>query len=330
MTKILRVGDPHVQVKNLRDSEALMDFVIKTAKEQGVQTIEFLGDLFHTHAVIRIEVIDFWQKIFNKIEFEGIECRVLVGNHDQPGSKEKEQEMNAINIFTPEDGGVDSLRSVMNEPMVIEGIAYVPYHSDEQAFLKACQDLYNQGATGLLVAHQTFTGAQYENGFFSEEGIDPALVPQKEIISGHIHKTQQVGKCFYPGTPKWDTMADANQPKGIWIFEHNEDGTVKSKEFISTEFIVTPIKTYEVKEGDELPELKENARNYVVLEGKSAWISKIKKKLKGLANIKVKPTDRISNVKKDNIVTLEKYLETEFQPIEGVNKKDIKEFIVNL
>lgn len=338
MTKILRVGDPHVQIKNLEDSQNLIDFIVQTAMEEKVDVIEFLGDLFHTHAILRIEVIDFWKRAFKQIEnipHNNIQCRVLVGNHDQPGSKEKEQEMNALNIFDetpPEVHSSRGRRYIINKPMIIGGIAYIPYMSDEEAFLKAAQDLYDKGATGLLVAHQTFTGAQYENGFFSEEGIDPALVPQTEVISGHIHKNQQVGKCLYPGTAKWDTMSDANQPKGIWIFTHNEDGTVAGHltEFFSTLEVVTPITAYTVLEGEELPKLDSRARNYIVLEGKSAWITKTKKKLKDLAQIKVKPTDRIVRVDKENSATLEIYLEKEFEPIEGISKKDIKEHLVNI
>lgn len=327
--KILRVGDPHVQVSNLKDSEALLDFVISTAVDQNVDRIEFLGDMFHTHAVVRIEVVDFWQRKLFEIGLEtGIEVFLLCGNHDQPGSKEKEQEMNALQTLKKCHPLVKVIDSPTHDDYA--NISYLPYFSDEKQLLEACQKIFEDGSGELLIAHQTFTGAQYENGFFSEEGVDPELIPHKAIISGHIHKSQQVGKCFYPGTPKWDTMADANQSKGIWIFQHEDTGAVKSKEFFPTDHIVTPIKTYEVKEGDELPELNPEARNYVILEGKSAWISKIKKDLSKLANIKVKPTDRITKVNKDNSITLEKYLETEFQPIEGVDKQDIKQFVSNI
>lgn len=326
MNKILRVGDPHIQVSNLKDSEKLFDFIIKTAIERKIKTIELLGDLFHTHAVKRIEVEDFWSNVFREIDKNNISCRVLVGNHDQVGSKEKEQQMNALNIFIPEDDR--SFRLIINKPMAIGEIAYIPYHSNEETFLRACNDLYNQGATELLVAHQTFTGAQYENGFFSEEGIDPALIPQKQIISGHIHKSQQVGKCFYPGTPKWDTMADVNQEKGIWIFTHSESGEYIEKEFISTAEIVTPIISYDIKEGDDLPQINPFARNYITIEGKTAWINKIKSKLKG-CNIKIKPTDR-ALIKNKNNLSINEYLETEFEPIAGINKEELKQFIVNI
>ena len=326
--KILRVGDPHIKVSNLKDAESLMDFVIETAQKEKVETIEFLGDLFHTHAIMRVEVVDFWQRVFNKIEFAGIECRVLVGNHDQPGSKEKEQIMNALNIFVPEDGGVDSLRTIINEPMVINNIAYIPYMSDEEAFLRASLTLFDQGATKLLVAHQTFTGATYENGFYAEDGIDPAFVNQEAIISGHIHKQQLIGKCWYQGTPKWDTMSDANEDKGIWIYEHNKDGSVESKSFISTAEVVTPIYKHTVNEGDDEPKLIEGARNYIEFKGKSAWITKMKKKYKGKASIKARPTDRKSvKVDSQNLVSINEYLSKSFEVVDGVDKKDVSDYL---
>lgn len=328
MFKVLRCGDPHIQISNLKDSENLINFIIETALEKEVYCIEFLGDLFHTHAVKRVEVEDFWINAFRKIDEHKIQCRVLVGNHDMIGSKEKEQQMNALNAFIPSIYDPLKLRTIINKPLNIENIAYIPYHSDHEQFLKAAHDLYEQGATELLVAHQTFTGAQYENGFFSEEGIDPGLIPQRQIISGHIHKSQQVGNCFYPGTPKWDTMSDANQPKGIWVFTHDDNGMYIDKEFISTEDIVTPITSIEIKEGDEIPKLNLNARNYITLEGKTAWINKIKKEIKN-CNIKIKPTDRTVN-KIDANITIDKFLENDFEPISGVTKQDLKDFLRNI
>lgn len=330
MTKILRVGDPHVMVSNLKDSQALMDFVIETAKKEQVDCVELLGDLFHTHAVMRVEVVDFWQRVFTRFEMEEIELRVLVGNHDQPGSREKEQVMNALNIFES-FGDVDCLRTIVNKPMIIDGIAYIPYMSDHNAFLKASADLYGQGATKLLIAHQTFTGAAYDNGFFAQDGIEPDLISQDAIISGHIHKNQQIGKCDYPGTAKWDTMSDANQEKGIWIYEHNEDRSVKSKTKISTADVVSPIYKHTYEEGGDAPKLSENARNYLELVGKSAWITKMKKKYKGKAQIKARPTDRRSvKIDSEEQVTIQDYLDKHFEIVDGVKKEDIKTYLESL
>lgn len=330
MNKILRVGDPHIMVSNLSDGEKLIDFVIETAKKENVKVIEFLGDLFHTHAIVRIEVIDFWQKALNRIQAALIECRVIVGNHDQPGSKEKEQAMNALNIFEQDIlNSTFALRYIVNKPMIIDDIAYVPYMSSKEEFLGACGELYSEGATKLLVAHQTFTGATYENGFYAEDGIDPALIPQEYILSGHIHKQQEIGKCFYQGTPKWDTMSDANEDKGIWIYTHNKDMSIKSKKFISTKKVVTPIYKYIVNEGEEDKlKLKKNAKNYIELVGKAAWITKMKKKYKGKANIKARPTDRKrSLIENKSLQSINQYLIDEFEVVAGIDKKDISEYL---
>lgn len=318
--KILRIGDPHITVRNTEESNRLLEFIVQIATEHKVNSIELLGDLMHTHAVIRVEVQDFWQRAFKKLSSWSL--IILVGNHDQPGSKEKEQEMNALNVLE----GLG--RKIISKPAIWDNIAYIPYMSDHAAFLKAAQDLYDQGATKLLVAHQTFTGATYENGFYAEDGIDPALVPQDAIISGHIHKQQQIGKCFYPGTPKWDTMSDANEDKGIWLFEHNEDGSIKSKQFISTKDVVTPIVKHVMNEGDEEVTLNERARNYLELIGSTAWINQMKKKYKGLAAIKARPSDRkAASINKDRAFSMLEYLDTVFKPIDGVTKEDIRKYL---
>lgn len=328
--KILRVGDPHIKVSNLKDCQKLLDFILSTAIDRNVDCVEFLGDLFHTHALLRVEVLDFWKKNFQAIKDAQLNCRVLVGNHDQPGSKEKEQIMNALNIFK-DNVEEDGYRIIVNKPMIIDKVAYIPYMSDSEAFLASSKELYDKGATKLLIAHQTFTGAQYETGFPAPDGIDPALVYQENIISGHIHKEQQMGKCFYPGTPKWDIVSDANEDKGIWIFEHDEDGSVLNKEKIPTKDVVTPIYKFIYQEGLEEPILVEGARNYVELVGKTSWINKVKKKLKNKAQIKAKPTDRkMTRTDSEGLKSFDKFALENFKPMEGVSVEDVVEYIGGL
>lgn len=314
--RVLRVGDPHITVRNIPEAEKLVRFIKELAADKEVDTIEFMGDQFHTHAVLRVEVVDFWRRAFKELE---LPILALVGNHDQPGSREKEQKMNALQVFK----SIPYVK-IVDKPFENNGILYMPYMSDHDLLIKLCQE----SDAKVLVAHQTFTGAQYENGFYAPDGIDPEQFPQSEIISGHIHKCQQVGKCFYVGTPKWDSMSDANEDKGVWIFDHNEDGTVASKEFYSTKEVVTPIYKHVINEGEEEPELFENARNYIELRGKSAWIKEMKKKYKGKAQIKAKPIDRkmpkLDRQTKHNIFD---FLDNDFAPIDGVNKNTIKEYL---
>lgn len=330
MRKILRVGDPHVTVSNMKDSDALLQLVLDTAKSEKVDCVEFLGDLFHNHAVLRIEVVDFWKGWLDHFSAQAIEVIVIVGNHDQPGSKEKEQEMNALNVFDISHDP-DGYRTIVNEPMVIRGIGYIPYMSSHTKFINASIDLEESGATKLLVCHQTFTGAVYENGQPAEDSVDPNLVSQEKIISGHIHKEQEFGKVFYQGTAKYDKLSDANEKKGIWIYEHNEDMSVKSRKKISTEKVVSAIYKHIINEGDAVPPIKKNSRTYLEFRGKTAWIKEMKKKYKMKAKIKGVPTDkRISFSSGSENYTLEEHIQSGFDPIDGVSKSEIKQYLGGL
>ncbi len=313
--KVLRCGDPHVTVRNLDESERLRSFISDMADKYDVDYIEFLGDLQHTHAVIRVEVLHFWWKALNSFSSK-IGIIALVGNHDQPGSKEKEQLMNSLQVL--QNDRID----IVNTPRIYNNIAYIPYMSDKAAFIQATKDLYDKGAQKLLVAHQNFTVPLYH------DIIDQNLVPQEAIITGHIHEQRQIGKVFQVGTPKWDTLTDANEEKGIWIYEHNVDGSVKSKEFLSTKHILTPITKIIMNEGDAEVELDPNARNYLELVGSTAWINQMKKKYKGLAQLKATPSDRKRvNLNKDKVTSVLDFLDSSFKPILGVEKAEIKQYL---
>ena len=324
--KILRVGDPHTMVSNLKDSEALLQFVLDTAKNESVDAVEFLGDLMHTHAVLRVEVVHFWQRWFIAFEMASIEVRVLVGNHDQPGSKEKEQQMNALDVFEDHDG--DSMRIIVNKPMIIDGIAYIPYMSDKDEFVRSAMKLYDEGATSLLVCHQTFTGAVYENGQPAEDSVMPDLIPQTQIIAGHIHKEQEFKKVFYQGTAKYDKLSDANEKKGIWIYEHNESRLYTKRTKISTEKIISAIYKFVINEGEKVPPIKKNSRTHLEFKGKSAWIKTMKKKYKGKARVKGVPTDKkIVFSSGSEAYTLDEHIKDNFEPIEGITKESISAYL---
>lgn len=323
MYRILRVGDPHVTVSNLEESRKLMNFVIQTAKDQKVNWIEFLGDLFHTHAVVRAEVLNFWKETFDQLGDAEIETRVLVGNHDQIGDKEREN-VHALLPFK----GYPFIR-IIDKVFLAGPFVYSAYTASEETFL-ARIDMARNGpeGTGVVICHQTFVGCQFENGFYAPEGFDLSKIQQKHVISGHIHKQQQIGKCDYPGTAKWDKATDAGQDKGIWIYNHEKDGTITSKEFFTTKDVVTPIFQMVLHEGDPEPELPENARIALELVGQSAWIAKMKKKYKGKASIRGKPADRKTvAVDQSKLLNINEFILANFQPIEGISKEDIVNYI---
>jgi len=324
--KILRVGDPHVMISNLSESEKFLDFIFKVAEQNKADAIELLGDATHNHAVLRQEVLDFWRRKLILLSTLNIPVIMIAGNHDFCGDKTTEGKFSSISNFS----GIKNIEIVNTSLIKDYGngviIGYRAYTSNPELFLKDAAEMKAKGVN-LLVAHQTFTGATYANGFFAEDGIDPALVPQDRLISGHIHSEQQIGKCWYPGTGKWDNANDANLNKGIWLCTHTENGY--SKKFVSTEGVVTAIKKYTLKEGDETPELNPNDKNYLELEGTNAWIVQTKKKFKDTANLQIKavPTDTRVTQNKANIKTISDFLAAGFKPINGVSLEQIQNYL---
>lgn len=285
--RILRIGDPHVKVSNIDESERLVEFVADLAMKQNVQRIEILGDLFHTHAILRLEVLEFWTWALELLS-DVCEVVVLVGNHDQTGDYNSHS--SALDIF-------QKLRRknlhIIDAPRAMGCFGYMPYTHDSARFIELANAL-NQSGAKTLVCHQTFSGSKYENGFYAPDGIDPESVSFELIISGHIHAFQKFGKIIYPGTPRWDSISDANQPKGVWVYSHDDiSGAILSEEFFTSEHVCRPILSFTYREGDTtIPIWNEGARVALELVGSSGWVSLEKQRFKGKCSIKTKITDQ--------------------------------------
>lgn len=304
--RILRVGDPHIRVANIAEANKLMEFIKATVLGGKVDRLEILGDLFHNHAVIRLEVLLFWNhwiEVFRGI----VDTVILVGNHDISGDHAFSG--HSLTVFKRME---NERLKIVDEPIKIGPFGYVNYIHSEGAFKEAARKLHDQGAK-VLVCHATFDGSQYDNGFYAPNGINPDDVPFSAIISGHIHKEQIIagGKVDYPGTPKWDTASDANERKGIWLYEHDDSsGMVLQRDLISTEKVCTPIVSVVWKEGEPQPKCEEGIRTTIELIGSSDWISKQKTLLKGKYSLKSKTTDQKRTAERKVGNSLENFLMT--------------------
>jgi DNA repair exonuclease SbcCD nuclease subunit len=299
MLKIV-VGDPHAQSSNLEEMNLLMDRIDQEAASSDVDSVIFLGDLFDTHNVLRLEVVNFWQKRLEQLA-KIKKVIVLVGNHDQKNNESDEWVLSSLCVVE----NIHNL-TVINKPTVIDGWAYIPHTSSNDKFVKTANELLSQSS--VLVCHQTFNGSQYDNGFFAPNGIEPESVSgYKKVIAGHIHKFQEFSNITYVGSPRWMSISDANQDKGIW----KTDGT--AFHMISSGDVLPRVVQIDLAEGEDLNcELSKKDKNYIVLTGTSSWIGKTAKKYKDLARIIPKPTDtKVRNQsERSKITVFETYLKS--------------------
>lgn len=227
--KVLYVGDPHARPDCLEEMDKLVDFICETAKREGVWGIVLLGDQFHTHSIIHLSVLAFWRSAFKKLCASADAVFALVGNHDMSGRNGDPN--NAMMLFSEPN------LIIVDKPLNTRLGFMVPYVKEPAEFIKIAQ----QHADRVLICHQTFVGSVYENGYPAKDGIDPNLIPQKHVISGHIHTPQNVGKVWYPGSPRWQTISDANVSRAIWVVEHPADDTMEIKHRHSTHKVCKPI-----------------------------------------------------------------------------------------
>ena len=241
--KYLVVGDIHAQIGNLEDTETILKELVEIIRDFKVDIVVFLGDLYHTHSVVRQEVVNLFKKymkqIYGQIQFK--KPYVLVGNHDLVGPTNTS--MNAVSLTLGDDVFViDKTFSPGGD------IVFVPFMPDNEAFIAECNKY--PGAITLF-CHQTFDSAQYENGFYAPGGVDQKKIPQKYVIAGHIHKKQSVGKVFYVGTPRALTASDCNEDKGVHILDYNEETqTLIVDHFISFNNMVKAYYKMDITEGE--------------------------------------------------------------------------------
>lgn len=217
--KILHVGDVHPEPQSLDDCSKLIQFVLDTAYVTAPDLVLFEGDQHHNHAVMHLEVLAFWKNAFMAFKKAGLHVAALVGNHDMTGL-----EGSRAHAMMAYQGDV----KVVDKPTVQDGILFLPYYSDPQAFVADCQEHKD---CHTVVCHQTFQGSTYENGFYAKDGIDPNLIPQERIVSGHIHTPQAFGKVFYTGAPRWRILTDANVERAIWLMEYKDGHLLKQTAF---------------------------------------------------------------------------------------------------
>lgn len=218
--KWLFVGDVHATAQELPDCQKLVDLILEKTDKETV--VVFLGDQYHTHATLRIEVIDFWTKALKSIKDKSFQVVLVVGNHDMP--HDSSQLVHSMLANNTED------MLVVDSPKRFWDVGFLPYYHNPEEFVRDANKL----GVKTLVCHQTFNGATYENGFYAKDGVEPDSLTATHIISGHIHTPAQFSKVTYVGAPRWRTASDANIDRFLHLYDSDGDGKLTLAEKIPT------------------------------------------------------------------------------------------------
>jgi DNA repair exonuclease SbcCD nuclease subunit len=185
-TTVLCIGDPHIQVSNIVETDLLIKGLINLATEKQPDLIIILGDVLHTHERLHTIALNKAYEMIDKLRIIA-KTYVLVGNHDMINNQ----------VFLNENHWLSGMKEWSNtvivdkvicETIKQEQFVFIPYVPNGR-FQEALNTMDGDWKdASCIFAHQEFAGCKM-GAIISVEG-DKWPISYPHIVSGHIHSRQ--------------------------------------------------------------------------------------------------------------------------------------------
>jgi DNA repair exonuclease SbcCD nuclease subunit len=224
MVKVLCIGDPHIKVNNMLESQEMLEKLVEITQEKKPDFIVCLGDVLDRHSNIHVSCLMMAEKMVDKLSAL-CPFYLLVGNHDRPNNSNfltNEHPFNAMkkwpNVFV-----VDVF-----EKLEIGGkkFLFLPYVSPGR-LEEAIQISMKNGDTSEDIKSYVSIFMHSEiykckmGAIVSEQG-DKYPLDYPLAISGHIHDYDHLQtNVIYVGTPIQHSYSDGIH-KCVSLFTFSE------------------------------------------------------------------------------------------------------------
>lgn len=201
----------HVSVA--RQVLALYD-VLDYCKVQGIETLLFCGDFFHTHGNLKTELVHHFHRWLEAVAENNLRLLAIAGNHDFGDRSGSANGLWAINLLPK--GGLLSQATfpvVQVDDLPICGVTYMEDQDDLRDRLASVP------SDSVLLLHQGVSGVELNSkGFTLNEILTPDMIPDRVLhaFSGHYHTTKYVShNLTIPGALIQHTWQDAPDARGF-------------------------------------------------------------------------------------------------------------------
>lgn len=208
-------------------------FVKKTLQETPDAFIAILGDVYDDRKSIDINVNELAIDIFETLG-QLLPVYIINGNHDL--SKKTNKGNTSLRSLTNIQGV-----TVIKEPTLLKvkpgaktlaNIIAIPYLGDHEEENKVL--LEYSGKADYAWMHTDISQMKFDNGMTIVGAVD-AKIFKGEILSGHIHKRQELENVVYIGCPYQLRRGDIGNTKGVYTIDFT------TKDMFFTENTYSPI-----------------------------------------------------------------------------------------
>ena len=218
--KIIITGDLHIKLygDKQRSSEGLplrlieIISVIKQmceyARNNDISKIVIAGDTNDLKNIVHVDAFVMLKEILET--YHDIEFIFLHGNHD---SSAKGSYKSAIELLR----GPENITVITEATTgLLPGIAFVPYSNHIIEDLESIKD----DESKVLISHFGLSDAVLSSGISLRTRLSSRDLDKYEtVILGHYHKPQQIGKCYYVGSPIQLRRDEAEEEKRFLILD---------------------------------------------------------------------------------------------------------------
>jgi DNA repair exonuclease SbcCD nuclease subunit len=220
--KIIVIGDPHFKIDNIDEVNFFIQKIEELCIKEVPDLIVVLGDILHTHERLHTTPLNKAYEFINKMRKITLTI-VLVGNHDMCNNQQYLSENHWMNGMK-EWHNVIIVDNVVQKKFKDKHLVFVPYVYTGR-FIEALNTNkeYDWKDSHLIFAHQEFYGCKM-GAIISVEG-DKWDEKFPNIISGHIHSKQNVGKNIYYCGSSMQNAFGESETNIIPIIKLNSDKT---------------------------------------------------------------------------------------------------------
>jgi len=238
--RVLCVGDPHFQVKNAPETDALVEKILKAIEKLKPDACFFMGDFLHRHSLIDMDPFVRVHTCIERVSAK-VQVVILIGNHDRRNNSDFQTEIHSLvglkkwpNVTIVDKALAKSFKATSRyggEAKAVNFI-FVPYvppgrfqealgtlNLDEKGF----EGGFKSPFVDCIFAHQEFYGANMGTVGITSSAGDKWSKDWPLVVSGHIHDHHILGdNLVYVGTPMQHDFGDMGS-KSLGYFEFNLD-----------------------------------------------------------------------------------------------------------